>query len=67
MHINCDDFEASKKRQLFLLSHRMHPEPLMQTHVFKHGISDFDFIPDIVVEKAILEPQKEIRKKKVQK
>ena len=65
MHINCDDFEASKKRQLFLLAHRMHPEPLMQTHMFRHGISDFDFIPDTIIEKAIIVPQKETRKRKV--
>ncbi len=65
MHITCDDFEASKKRQIFLLTHRMHPEPLMQTHMYKHGIMDFNFVPDLVIEKAILEPKKEVRKKKV--
>jgi hypothetical protein len=65
MRITCDDFEASKKRQLFLLAHKMHPEPLMQTHMFKHGISDFDFILDTVIEKAIIVPQKETRKRKV--
>lgn len=63
MVITCDDFEASKKRQLFLLSHRMHPTPIMQNHLAKYGIMDFDFIPEI--EKAIVEPQKEIRKRKV--
>jgi hypothetical protein len=65
MHITCDDFEASKKRQLFLLAHKMHPEPAMQTHMYKHGISDFDFIPDLPIEKAIIIPQKETRKRKV--
>ena len=65
MHITCDDFEASKKRQLFLLAHRMHPGPLMQNHLYKHGISDFDFIPETIIEKAIIEPRKETRKKKV--
>jgi len=63
MNITCDDFEQSKKRQLFLLAHRMHPEPLMQTHLYKHGIGDFDFVPEI--EKAIIVPQKEVRKRKV--
>jgi hypothetical protein len=65
MQITTDNFEDSKKRQLFLLTHRMHPEPLMQTHMYKHGISDFDFVPDTIIEKAIIEPQKETRKKKV--
>ena len=65
MQITCDDFEASKKRQLFLLAHRMHPNPLMQTHLYVHGISDFDFIPETIIEKAIIIPQKETRKKKV--
>lgn len=63
MNITCDDFEQSKKRQLFLLAHRMHPEPLMQTHLYKHGIGDFDFVPEI--EKAIIVPKKEVRSKKV--
>jgi hypothetical protein len=65
MQITCDNFEASKKRQLFLLAHRMHPEPLMQTHLYKYGISDFDFISDTIIEKAIIETQKETRKRKV--
>jgi hypothetical protein len=65
MQITCDDFETSKKRQLFLLAHRMHPEPMMATHCFKHGIMDFDFIPEQQIENAIIEPQKEIRKRKV--
>ena len=65
MRITCDNFEESKKRQLFMLAHKMHPEPLMQTHMFKHGITDFDFIPDEVIEKAIIVPQKETRKRKV--
>ena len=65
MQITTDNFEDSKKRQLFLLTHMMHPEPLMQTHMYKHGIGDFDFVPDTIIEKAIIEPQKETRKKKV--
>ena len=65
MHVACDDFEASKKRQLFLLAHHMHPNPVMNTHMYKHGILDFDFVSDQVIEKAILEPKKEVRKKKV--
>jgi hypothetical protein len=64
MQVTCDDFDASKKRQLFLLAHRMHPNPGMQTHLYRHGISDFDFIPDII-EKAIIVPEKETRKRKV--
>ena len=64
MHVTCDDFEASKKRQLFLLAHKMHTNPMMNTHLYRHGISDFDFIPDII-EKAIIVPRKEIRKRNV--
>jgi hypothetical protein len=62
MQVTCDDFEASKKRQLFLLSHRMHPNPMMNDHLYKHGIGDFDFIPEIV-EQAIIIHEKETRKK----
>jgi SOS response regulatory protein OraA/RecX len=64
MSVTCDDFEQSKKRQLFLLAHRMHTNPLMQTHLYKHGISDFDFVPEII-EKAIIVLEKETRKRKV--
>lgn len=65
MVVNCDDFEASKRRQLFLLSHKMHPEPVMSNHLYRHGISDFLFVPETIIERAIIEPQKETRKKKV--
>jgi len=65
MQVTCDDFEASKKRQLFLLTHHMHPNPIMNTHLFKHGILDFDFVPDTIVEKAVIIPKSEVRKKKV--
>jgi len=65
MTVNCDDFEASKKRQLFLLAHSMHPVPEMQNHLLKFGIMDFDFIPDKIIEKAIITPKKETRKRKV--
>jgi hypothetical protein len=65
MQVTCDSFEDSKKRQLFLLAHRMHPNPMMATHCFKHGISDFDFIQENKIEKAVIVPQKEIRKRKV--
>lgn len=64
MRVTCDNFEVSKKRQLFLLAHRMHPDPMMATHCYKHGITDFDFIPDTIIEQAVIIPQKEQRKRK---
>lgn len=39
----------------------MHPVPDMQNHLIKFGIRDFEFIPEI--EKAIIVPEKETRKK----
>ena len=62
MHVTCDDFEASKKRQLFMLANRWHIEPAMYNHLLRHGIMDFDFIPE-VIEQAIITPEKETRKK----
>jgi hypothetical protein len=56
-------FEESKKRQLFLLAHSMHPDPVMQNHLMKFGIQDFQFVPDEVIEKAIIKPEKEVRNK----
>jgi hypothetical protein len=63
MVVTCDDFEASKKRQLFMLSHSMHPTPIMYNHLIKYGIHDFDFIP--IIENEMITPQKEVRKRKV--
>jgi hypothetical protein len=40
----------------------MHPNPMMNDHLYKHGIGDFDFIPEIV-EQAIIIHEKETRKK----
>jgi hypothetical protein len=63
-------FEESKKRQLFLLAHSMHPNPDMQNHLLKYGIMDFDFVPlnftekpVEIIEHAIITPEKETRKK----
>lgn len=64
MRISCDDFEASKKKALFYLSHSMHPVPEMQNHLVKYGILDFDFILIDPVEKAIMEPRQELRSSK---
>ena len=64
MRISCDDFEESKKRQLFLLSHSMHPNTDMQNHLLKFGIRDFDFIPEDFIERAIIVPEKETRNKR---
>jgi hypothetical protein len=63
MHVTCDNFEESKKRQLFMLAHRIHPIPEMYNHLIKCGILDFDFIPETIIEKAIITPEKETRKK----
>ena len=50
MNVNCDDFESSKKRQLFLLAHSMHPNPDMQNHLIKFGIRDFhDVFQDKII------------------
>lgn len=64
-------FEESKKRQLLLLSHSMHPNVEMQNHLIKFGIRDFNFVPINftdkpieVIEKAIIVPEKEIRNNK---
>lgn len=63
MRVTCDDFELSKKKQLFYLSHSIHPVPEMQNHLIKFGILDFDFTIT-EVEKAILEPVQELRSSK---
>jgi hypothetical protein len=60
MHVTCDNFEESKKRQLFMLAHRIHPIPEMYNHLIRCGILDFDFI---IIEQAIITPEKETRKK----
>ncbi len=59
--VNCDDFEASKRRQLFMLAHKIHPTPEMYNHLIRYGICDFDFVPEI--EQAIIKPEVETRKK----
>jgi hypothetical protein len=65
MHVSCDDYEQSKKKQLFYLSRSIHPVPQMQNHLIKFGILDFEFIvTDHGIEKAIIEPQKELRSSK---
>lgn len=67
MKVTTDDFELSKKKQLFYLSKSIHPVPEMQNHLIKFGILDFEFIPITeypIIEKAILTPQKELRSSK---
>lgn len=64
MRVTCDDFDLSRKKQLFYLSHSIHPVPEMQNHLIKFGIMDFDFIVTDPIEKAILEPIQELRSSK---
>jgi hypothetical protein len=65
MNVTCDDFEMSKKKQLFYLSKSIHPVPEMQNHLIKFGIMDFDFvIKEQRIEKAIIEPKQELRSSK---
>ena len=59
MRVSTDDFETSKRKQLFYLSRSIHPVPEMQNHLIKFGILDFDFI--------ITEPNEELRSSKRKK
>lgn len=59
MRVSTDDFEPSKRKQLFYLSRSIHPVPEMQNHLIKFGILDFDFI--------ITEPNEELRSSKRKK
>jgi hypothetical protein len=59
MRVSADDFETSKRKQLFYLSRSIHPVPEMQNHLIKFGILDFDFI--------ITEPNEELRSSKRKK
>jgi hypothetical protein len=64
MYVTADNFEESKKKNLFYLSKSIHPVPEMQNHLIKYGILDFDFIITSPIEKAIIEPIQELRSSK---
>ena len=65
-----ENIEYTIKWHKFHLVHRTHPDPQLKDYVFRKGIDSLEFIIDMpadkepIIEKAIIEPKKETRKKK---
>lgn len=63
-----ENIEYTIKWHKFHLVHRTHPDPQLKDYVFRKGLDSLEFIVDMpdepIIEKAIIEPKKETRKRK---
>lgn len=66
-----ENIEYTIKWHKFHLAHRTHPDPQLRDYVFRKGLDSLEFIVDVpivknepLIERAVIEPQKETRVKK---